>query len=555
MSVLLKLIGVNLKYTYGLSVMRDKYLRRREKLWEPILAVLGIGAAVGFFSYFFFMMAKAIVVQGAATGQPELAFAIAILGMQMLLLILGIFMVISAFFFADDLSILVPLPVRPWKILTSKLAVVTINEYVTAAVVFVPVTIAYTTLIGGGLMYWISLILVFLLLPVLPLVVSSLVSLVLMRFINRRHRDQMMVVASLVLVTIILGLNFTLQASLADDPAELQRIIGERFGIVQALGNRFPPAVWATKAIAAAGTVDGFINLGLFLGVTLLGLLVLAWTSEKLFYAGLIGGGEVAKRNKKLSSSEWTAQTTNRSVFSAMFWREWKIFLRTPIYAMNGFLGALIMPIAMVVPLMLQGQLAQLQGFIHTSSGTLIFSLIVAAMIAFMGSVNSIASTSVSREGKLFYISKMIPVPAKIQVQAKLAHGFAGALVSAAPMLIAFVLLGKPGVLAVAAAFVIGMVATVFGMGIGLLVDMYRPWLTWTNPQQAVKQNLNAVIPMFVQLPILFGVGMLTAWMINAGWRHILIYGILLGIFATAGAIVYYITVDAANRLYHKIDL
>lgn len=555
MSTLWRLISVSLKHTYGLSVMKDRYLRKRERLWEPILALVGIGVGFTFFGYFFLQLARAIVVQGAAAGQPELAYGIAILGMQLLLLIMGIFMVISAFYFTDDISILVPLPLKPWQILTSKLAVVTINEYLTGAVLFIPAAIAYTQLIGGGLMYWLSMVLVFLLLPILPLVVASLVALMLMKFINRRHRDLMMVIASLVLVVIILAINFSLQASIAEDPAQLQRIITERFGLVQSIGNRFPPAVWATKAIAAAGSPEGFFNLGLFLGVTTLGLLALAWASERLFYAGLIGGGEVTKRRRKLTSSELTTQTVTRSVFSALFWREWKIFLRTPIFAMNGFMGALIMPIAMIFPLLAQGKLPQFQGFIQSSKGTLIFSLVVAALIAFLGSINTIASTSVSREGKLFYISKMIPIPAKTQVQAKLAHGFVGALVSAVPITIAFVLLAKPGFLPVAAAVITGLVATVFGMGIGLLVDMFRPFLTWTNPQQAVKQNFNAVIPMFVEMPILFGVGMLTLTMLNAGWAQALIYGTLLGIFAVAGAVVYFVTVDAANRLYHKIDL
>lgn len=555
MSTLWRLISVSLKHTYGLSVMKDRYLRKRERLWEPILALVGIGVGFTFFGYFFLQLARAIVVQGAAAGQPELAYGIAILGMQLLLLIMGIFMVISAFYFTDDISILVPLPLKPWQILTSKLAVVTINEYLTGAVLFIPAAIAYTQLIGGGLMYWLSMVLVFLLLPILPLVVASLVALMLMKFINRRHRDLMMVIASLVLVVIILAINFSLQASIAEDPAQLQRIITERFGLVQSIGNRFPPAVWATKAIAVAGSPEGFFNLGLFLGVTTLGLLALAWSSERLFYAGLIGGGEVTKRRRKLTSSELTTQTVTRSVFSALFWREWKIFLRTPIFAMNGFMGALIMPIAMIFPLLAQGKLPQFQGFIQSSKGTLIFSLVVAALIAFLGSINTIASTSVSREGKLFYISKMIPIPAKTQVQAKLAHGFVGALVSAVPITIAFVLLAKPGFLPVAAAIITGLVATVFGMGIGLLVDMFRPFLTWTNPQQAVKQNFNAVIPMFVEMPILFGVGMLTLTMLNAGWAPALIYGTLLGIFAVAGAVVYFVTVDAANRLYHKIDL
>lgn len=558
MSLLLKLVGVCLKTTFGLSVMRDKYLRRKEKLWQPILVLIAIFAGFSVFAYFFVKAAQALVQVGNAYGQPELVYTIAIIVTQLLLLIMGLFLVISAFYFSDDLSILVPLPIRPPFILTAKLVVVVVNEYLTSLFVFVPATIAYVQVLGGGVAHFLTLAIVFLLTPVLPLVISALAALGLMRLINRRHRDLMMVIASLVFTVIILGLNFALQSSVGnnDPQAYLRQLMTSRYGLIEAIGNRFPPAVWATVAIAQAGSFDGLLNLVYFVGITAVGLVLLWWIAGRLFFAGLIGGDEVARRRKKYSQREWKDRTESGSVFSALFWREWKLFIRTPIFAMNGFLGALIMPIAMIFPLMAQGQLGKLTAALQTDPrNAAIAVLVIAALIMFMGSINTIASTSISREGKFFYISKMIPVPAELQARAKLFHGFIGAVVSLIPVTVAYAFLAKPSLVNLLAAVLIGLAGTMMGMAFGLYVDMQFPHLKWTNPQQAVKQNFNAVAPMFLLMIVIGAAAFLGFKLFTTGMSYYLIYVLFLALFAIPAAVFYRFTIGAANRLYHRLDI
>lgn len=558
MSLLLKLIGICLKTTFGLSALRDKYLRRKEKLWQPILVLIAIITGFGVFAFFFLQVAYSLVQTGNYYGQPEIVYTIAILGTQVLLLIMGLFLVISAFYFSDDLSILVPLPIRPAHILTAKLVTVVVNEYLTSLFLFVPAALAYVRLIGGSIAHFLSLAIVFLLTPVLPLVISALAALGLMRVINRRHRDLLMVIASLVFVVIILGLNFTLQSSVGNTnpQAYLQQLFTSRYGLIQAIGNRFPPAVWATEAIAQAGSFEGLLNMVYFVGITAAGLAVLWQIAGRLFFAGLIGGDEVVRRRKKFSQREWTDQTEANSVFSALFWREWKLFIRTPIFAMNGFLGALIMPIAMIFPLIAQGQLRKLTTALQTTDqNAAIAVLVVAALIMFMGSINTIASTSISREGKFFYISKMIPVPAELQARAKLFHGFIGAVVSLVPVTVAYVILAKPSLINLVSAVLIGLAGTMMGMAFGLYVDMRVPHLKWTNPQQAVKQNFNAVAPMFLLIVVIWAAAILAFKLFTAKMSYYLIYGLFLALFTIPAAVFYRFTINAANRLYHRLDI
>ncbi len=554
--MLLKLTILNIKNTFGLSVLRDR-IRKREKMWQPLLMLLVILYGFGVLAFLFSKLADVLVMVGMQFGQPEIAFTLSIVAIQLVVLILGLFLVISTFYFSNDLSILVPLPLRPSHIFTGKLATVMINEYLMAAFLFAPTVIAYTRFAGGGLSYWLTLIIVFLLLPLLPLTISSVLALGLMKVINRRHRDTLMVIGSLIMVVLTLGINVFIQVNVDNDPAVLQELLTSRYGLIETVGSHFPGSVWATKAIALAGSAQGWLNLGLFVAIAVAAVLLLMAIAERLFFAGLIGGDEVIRKSRQLSRAQWESQTRPRSVFSALFWREWKLFLRTPIYALNGFLGALIMPIALIMPLLAQGsgQLAEATVFLQAEPGTTIAALAIAAVIILLGALNTIASTSISREGKLFYISKMIPVPAETQARAKLTHAFVATLVSAIPITLVYVFFVRPSLPDVVAALLIGLSGSLLGLAVGLYIDMLWPRLHWTNPQQAVKQNFNAVLPMMLEMLVLGGSGYLAFKLIVAEWPAHLIYAVFLSLYAVTGFIVFHLTVAAAEKRYHSLDV
>jgi hypothetical protein len=48
------LLNVIFRNYFGISVMKQKYLKEKKELWQPILAVIGIG--IGFFFIFSFAM-------------------------------------------------------------------------------------------------------------------------------------------------------------------------------------------------------------------------------------------------------------------------------------------------------------------------------------------------------------------------------------------------------------------------------------------------------------------------------------------------------------------
>lgn len=554
--MLAKLVWVTLKNEFGLSVLRDRW-RRREKIWEPIVIVLSMLLGFSTFAGILYFLFKGVAEFGAALGQPELVFTVAIIGSQFLALLMGTLMVISSFYFSKDLSILVPLPLRGSQIVVAKLMHVMATEYLLGAVLYVPACVAFAqvaTLTGWRML----LILVnFLLMPVIPLVVAAIASLLLMKVINRRHRDLLMVIFSVVFMLIALSFSMAPTALGENDPqAMLLKILTEHGALLQVVGRRFPPALWGSRSIGMAGSLAGLLNLGLVLAVAAVGLAVLWVLAERLFHAGLVGGEEVAGRRKALSRTELAKRTEEQGVFAALFWREWKLFMRTPLFVMNGLAGAVVMPLVMVVSLLMQSsEIGEMLTQVQTPTGRMIAALIIAAIIGFLGSVNAISSTSISREGRLFYISKVIPVPAQLQARAKIMHAASLAVLSALPMLIAYVLLLKPGVVEVAFSLAIGLAASLLGIVLGLYVDMRRPRLDWTNPQRAMKENYNVLIPMFLNM-LSAGLGaLLTWWLYSAHIAPPLIYLALFALFGASSWLSYRLVIRQAKVLYLRLEV
>jgi ABC-2 type transport system permease protein len=553
-------IRVTFLHTFGLSALRDRYVRRRERLWEPVLVVLAIAWGLTILEVGLTYVARGVVAVGAMVGQPGLIFALSLLAVQALALFVGVIMVISAFYFSDDLSVLVPLPVGPGSVVVAKFLTVLAGEYLTAFVIMLPAVIAYAPLAGAradAVWFWVFLLVTFVLAPVLPLALAAIAGVGLMRVINRRHRDLLLVLFSLAIVAGAMVFQFaTLRVPPDATGAYLQRIMTERLGLITAVGRAFPPAAWAAVAIVAAGTAEGLAAFAKLAGASAVALLVLMVAGGRMFYGGLIGGQEVAVRRRRLSRGKAAADSRATTIPVALFWREWRLFMRVPLFVMNGFMSAVIVPFTMIFPVVAQtGGLGQaIAALSATPRVTEITTLAVAAVIAFMGGLNTTASTSISREGRQFWISKVIPVRAADQVRAKLLFALVGSFICAVPVVGTFAVVVHPGWVPVFFAAVIGVLASMVGLVLGFAFDLWRPFFKWTNPQQAVKNNLNAVFPMAVEAAIIGVLGFAAFRMMGARVTPLVTYALFTAVLAALLVVSYRFVMSYAQRRHSELD-
>lgn len=549
---------VTLNSSFGISALRWRYLRRRERLWEPILIAWGIGTAVSFFGYGAYRLYLAMAAVGAVIGQPELPLGLAAVTSQILVLLMSFFMVVSSFYFSRDLPILVPLPLRPSAIVTAKFFTILVGEYVTISFIFWPAVLAYARFVEFGPGKALVTVLVFLMLPVLPLAVTALVSLTVMRSINRRHRDLLFYAASILFFGLVLVWQMQLGRlpQSGDLQTYLEGLITARLGLVRALTSRFPPAFWAAAAVHGGLAWEGLKGLLLTAATATAAVLVLRAAGERLFYRGLIGGEEVsrgragpaaARRRTRAGSraaswaGSWAGSRAGsgvggtameaggvdaaaaagtsaaagalvgagvlavpRTPLRAMIAREWMLVLRTPVWVLNNLLPGAIVPLFMFVPLLGAGKLqADLARMLALPQGQTIAGLILAGILLFIGSLNGLAATAISREGPRLWISRVMPQSARMQAVAKLIMATTVAAASLIPSVVIFAALVRLPVLYVVLPAAAGLLGSLAANAVGLRVDLMRPMLRWKDPQEPAKRNLTALVPLGIALAFL----------------------------------------------------
>lgn len=557
------LFRLTLNNTFGISAARYRYLVKRERLWEPVLILFGMGSAGFFFLFAIYQITRGLVLSGLQVGQPEVAFVFAAVVTAGLVFFFGLLAVISVFYFSTDLAALVPLPLIPANIVLAKFGAILVGEYIAVLLAFGPTAVAYAQYVSAGPVYWVLVVVVGLLLPVVPLALASILSLVVMRFINRRHRDLLMVVFSLALLVLILGFQMLiLGGAPAGDPSEyLQQVMSGQLRLVNLVGRAYPPAIWATLSITGSG-FERLAGLGGYLGLTALAVGLMGVVGSRFFYAGLIGGGELARRRlTEREAADARIRTGSRlaqgGVLRALFLREWRLFMRVPLYVMNGFIPSLIVPAIFLIPATSKDP--ELQAIIRAVNGSgnspLFLALMLAALIVLLVTLNTTASSAVSREGKQLWISKVIPMAPATQVQGKLLFTAVGALVSAVPALVIFTVALRLSPFQLATALGLGLLGSLVTLLLGLLVDMARPFLNWTNPQQAVKSNLNVIIPLPLAAALVFGLGQVALRLnrglgVGDGTTVLVLSAILLGLVAA----IYPVVIRAAHRLYERLD-
>jgi ABC-2 type transport system permease protein len=108
---------------------------------------------------------------------------------------------------------------------------------------------------------------------------------------------------------------------------------------------------------------------------------------------------------------------------------------------------------------------------------------------------------------------------------------------------------------ALAMGVLIGVTGSVWASLISLYIDMMRPYLTWDNPQRAMKSNLNALIAMAVVTVVAAGAGYAVVKALSAGLDQNLVMWSAFGIFAALAAISYRLLMSGAERAFRRVEL
>jgi ABC-2 type transport system permease protein len=417
--------------------------------------------------------------------------------------VFGIFYVISTFYFSSDVEMLLPLPLKPGQIMGAKFLVVTVYEYLTIAVFFLPVWITYGIYMGCGPLFYLYGLIVYLLMPVTPLAAASVIIMLVMRFTNlSRYKDTVKVLGGMIGVFIGVGVNVVMQNVMGTMSQEqiMELIQKGDNSLVVLTSGIFPTARWGAEAMIHYGEPSGLFSILLYVGFSVLIYLILLWLGQLIYLRGVMGLSETGSKRNKSNGLDLEKEVVKGSIIRTYTLVELKLLFRTPIYFINCVMINFLWPVFIILPLIFQPAEANM---IHELSkilnkpgteGMILAGSFAAAL--FLSATNGTASTSISREGQQLFVKKYLPVSYRQQLNAKILSGFILGFVSVLIMFLFAVFMFKLplwlGLLILSAAWL----PVLYTSLTGLLIDIYNPKLDWDSEQKAVKQNINVLYNM-----------------------------------------------------------
>ena len=384
-----------------------------------------------------------------------------------------------ALFECMDNELLMSMPIRPSDILISRCAAVLIMNLVEAALLLIPAIVAYLV-VGGSPLYAVGFLLVALLAILLVTVISALFGYIIALIASRfKHKNLVSVISSVAfLVLFFMAYIPLMQSSFnsSEDTSQMLDGMISSFAFFRPIGEAcmFSPLPLIIIALISVGTT------------------VLGATVMSRFYFRII---TASKSN--YSSSGGEARISTGTAFSALARKEIGRLFASSGYLLNGCAGSIFQVVLGIMFFINREQilpvLSELSAVMGIDSGYF-SALLGIAVCSALPLSNAFSASTVSLEGKNFWILQSLPVDPLTVLYAKLVpHIMVTAPFTLALSVALGITLSIPGV-CWPFMIVVPVISMLVGAILGLVLNVKFPKFTYTNEQEVVKQSL----PVFI---------------------------------------------------------
>lgn len=457
-------------------------------------------------SFTLYMMFDAAMTQLLPLQQEGAVLALGFHISSLVTFLFSIFLIPSIFYFSKDSETLLALPLPPQTILSAKFSVCLVYEYAFTLIVCVPLFLAYANHAQISIVYILFAILLFMSLPIYPLVLSSIITMLLMRFVPFfKNRDRFNMIAGILSIVFAFSFSFLMNSStMTNDPNALITMLVQGHNSMISLFSRIFPAI----PFAANAVIDGdAVSLVIYLLITAAALGVLVLLGRWLYFKGAIGFSETKSSRKALSAKDYSRVLRHSKVRTYLI-KEMRLLIRTPVYALNCIGMCLLMPIMLLVIFLTTDTdtlLQQLPDITPYLDGKLPYAILAGMAIGFLFSnLNLISATAISREGTNLSFMKYIPMTLKEQLHAKVLSGILMSVVSMLlTMLCIYYLLPIFPLFWYLLADASSLITIVLGNYASLALDILHPKLVWEQEAAAVKQNMSGIVSMLAGMAMM----------------------------------------------------
>lgn len=395
---------------------------------------------------------------------------------SLLILVTSMYKAKGVLFGFKDYDIVMSLPVKASFIVASRLLLLYIINMVFAIGFLVPCYIVYGILAKPSIIFYVYGLISLIFVPFIPMIIASAIGIIL-AYVSSKFKYSN-AVNTIVMISSFTALFLGLMA--VQTPEQIAKI-GTMFN--DQMNAMYPLARWFQ---------DGVVNYDIISLILFLAVSALAF----LLFSMILGNG-FKSLNSKLSavragSKFKMKELKQSSQLRALYNKEAKRYFSCTIYVFNTFFSLVLMAIGaiaiQVVPI------KQLDLIMNDPIMFPLVKILIPYLIAMMISMCAISASSISLEGKNFWILKASPIKpysfflAKIIFSISLTMPFS--LITSLSFIFRFDLNLQESILAI----LLPLAYCYFSAVLGLFTNLKLPMMEWKNETVVVKQSAAALL-------------------------------------------------------------
>lgn len=415
----------------------------------------------------------------------------------------SVFESLNVLYFSKDLKILLRMPIYPKDILHAKFFNMIISEYQMEVIMLGIPMIVYGILTKVNFLLYIYMFLVLLILPIIPILLTSLVIAIIMRFTNFiKNKNKVLYITMIIsmflmgFVTMIFSNNQTISVS------GFRNIILKTNGLAESIADYFILIKPIMNTLLNYDNIDGLKNLILYYLESIICYFIIIFIISKIYLKGAIGTTINSDKNTKCEFKELNLKDfESKKISKTYIIKEWKTLLRTPIFCIECVIMPLLYPICILAIVLFLMQFAKLVGLdliesfksiVNSSLGISIF--LIVGQVFYMLNFSSIIA--ISRDSNNAILIKFLPIDLYKQFKIKIRIGILINTLASLIVSIAFLIFTKK-LLFTFIIFLSLCFINVIGEKCKLLIDLQNPQMNWNSEYTMMKQNTNIMYELF----------------------------------------------------------
>ncbi len=489
-------------------IKNAKRQEKQETIKEKILSAIAF--LIVFLSLAVTMIVTSIYVTKELNKINQEYMFINILLLMNFIILFGksIFESLNALYFSKDLKILLRMPIKSKDIVKGKIINMIISEYQMETIMLAIPMIIYGIMEKVQPQFYLYALIILLVLPVIPIMITSTIIAIIMRFTNGIKNKTLVMYMTIILSLVALdfvftGFNHSRNLNVSDFESSVLRING----ISEKIAEQFILIKPIMNTLLNYNNIKGIQNLVLYLlesGLTyILGILAIS----KIYLKGAIGTTINGKRSERTAEKLNIEDFKNKNKNIAYLEKDIKLMSRTPIFCIQCLIIPIVYPLIILFVLLIAIAFSRLVGVdliadltkeMNTSKMQAIF--ICVGEVFFMMNFSSIIG--ISKESKSAILTKTIPIDYQKQFNMKTYIGKFLNMLATIIVTLAYYETTKdiqPTIVMFAILYLLNSI----GEKVKLYIDLRKPQIEWESEYAMMKQNTNIMNVLFYTLAIL----------------------------------------------------